>query len=166
MAPPVVAVVVVHEPGAWFAETLAALDAQDYPNLRVVAFVSGSTDLAIGDQIRGTLPNALVRQVEANPGFGPVANQVMRVVEGTEGFFLLLHDDVALRPDAVTSLVEEAFRSNAAVVGPKLVEWDSPTVLQHVGVQVDRLGERDPIVDAGEKDQEQHDAVRDVFVLP
>ncbi|NDF23689.1 MAG: hypothetical protein EB148_04340 [Actinobacteria bacterium] len=51
-APPVVAVVVVHEPGAWFAETLAALAAQDYPNLRVVAFLSGSTDLAIGDQIR------------------------------------------------------------------------------------------------------------------
>ena len=165
-APPVVAVVVVHEPGAWFAETLAALAAQDYPNLRVVAFLSGSTDLAIGDQIRGTLPNALVRQVEANPGFGPVANQVMRVVEGTEGFFLLLHDDVALRPDAVTSLVEEAFRSNAAVVGPKLVEWDSPTVLQHVGLDADRTGRLVDVVDPGERDQEQHDAVRDTFALP
>ena len=166
VAPPVVAVVVVHEPGAWFADTLAALAAQDYPNLRVVAFLSGSTDLAIGDQIRATLPTALVRQVEANPGFGPVANQVMRVVEGTDGFFLLLHDDVALRPDAVTSLVEEAFRSNAAVVGPKLVEWDSPTVLQHVGLDADRTGRLVDVVDPGERDQEQHDAVRDTFALP
>ncbi|MEY4067908.1 MAG: hypothetical protein RLZZ332_244 [Actinomycetota bacterium] len=165
-APPVVAVLVVHEPGDWFAESLASLAMQDYPNLRVVAFLSGSTESAIGDQIRTALPSALVRQVEANPGFGPVANQAMRVVEGTDGFFLFLHDDVALQRDAVTSLVEEAFRSNAAVVGPKLVEWDAPTVLQHVGLDADRTGRLVDVVDPGERDQEQHDAVRDTFALP
>ena len=39
-------------------------------------------------------------------------------------------------------------------------------MLQHVGLGLDRFGEVDPITEPGEFDQEQHDAVRDVFVLP
>ena len=39
-------------------------------------------------------------------------------------------------------------------------------MLQHVGLGVDRFGEVDPLVEPGEVDQEQHDAVRDVFALP
>ena len=110
--------------------------------------------------------SATVRTVEGNPGFGPVANQALSLVDGRDGFFLILHDDVTLRPDAVSSLVEEAFRSNAAVVGPKVVEWDAPDVLQHVGLDCDRAGRLVDVVDPGERDQEQHDAVRDVFALP
>ncbi len=166
VAPPVVAVLVVHEPGDWFAEVLEGLSTQDYPDLRLVAFLTSTTDPAVGQRIRDRLPSALVRQVEGNPGFGPVANQVAGVVEGNDGFFLILHDDVALRADAVSHLVEEAFRSNAAVIGPKLVEWNAPDVLQHVGFDADRVGNLVDVVDPGERDQEQHDAVRDTFALP
>jgi hypothetical protein len=63
-------------------------------------------------------------------------------------------------------LVEELYRSNAGIVGPKLVDWDDPRRLQAVGLAVDRAGEVDPLVEPGELDQEQHDAVRDVFALP
>lgn len=165
-APPVVAVMVVHEPGEWFAEVLASLAAQDYPDVRLVAFVTSTTDTAVSQQIVDRFPEALVRQVEGNPGFGPVANQVTHVVEGSDGFFLFVHDDVTLRHDAVSHLVEEAFRSNAAVIGPKLVEWNAPDVLQHVGLDADRAGYLVDVVDPGERDQEQHDAVRDTFALP
>lgn len=165
-APPVVAVMVVHEPGDWFTQVLDGLAEQDYPSLRLVALLTGSTSAAASEAIRSRFPNALVRLVEGNPGFGPVANQVLSLVDGRDGFFLVLHDDVALRSDAVSNLVEEAYRSNAAVIGPKLVEWDTPDVLQHVGLDADRSGETADIVDPGERDQEQHDAVRDVFALP
>ena len=165
-APPVVAVMVVHEPGEWFAEVLASLAGQDYPDIRLVAFLTSTTDAAVSRDILGQFPNALVRQVEGNPGFGPVANQVINVVEGRDGFFLFVHDDVALRSDAISQLVEEAFRSNAAVIGPKLVEWETPDVLQHVGLDADRAGYLVDVVDPGERDQEQHDAVRDTFALP
>ena len=165
-APPVVAVMVVHEPGEWFAEVLASLAGQDYPDVRLVAFLTSTTDAAVSRDILGQFPNALVRQVEGNPGFGPVANQVINVVEGRDGFFLFVHDDVALRSDAISQLVEEAFRSNAAVIGPKLVEWETPDVLQHVGLDADRAGYLVDVVDPGERDQEQHDAVRDTFALP
>ena len=138
---------------------------QDYTNLKILVLVVGETG-DLPDRIRAALPHAFVRAVEGNPGFGPAANEVLRLVEGENGFFCFLHDDVAIEPDTIRLLVEELYRSNAGIVGPKLVEWDRPTVLQHVGFAVDRFGETDPIVEPGETDQEQHDAVRDVFALP
>ncbi len=91
---------------------------------------------------------------------------MLRLVEGDNGLFLLCHDDVALATDVVRVMVEELFRSNAGIVGPKLTDWDEPRRLQHVGLGLDRFGEVDPVIDSGEFDQEQHDAVRDVFLLP
>ncbi len=167
--PSVVSVMVVHAPGDWFDETLESLAAQDYPNLRSLFLVAsrGDDDAAdIAARIRKVLPTAFVRPLAANVGFGPAVNEVLRLVEGDNGFFLLCHDDIAPEPDAVRTLVAELFRSNAGIVGPKLTEWDEPRRLQHVGLGLDRFGEVDPIVEPGEYDQEQHDAVRDVFVLP
>jgi GT2 family glycosyltransferase len=170
LAPPVVAVVVVHTPGPWFAETLDSLAHQDYPNLNTLFLIAGDPVDADGNDlvelITSRLPNAFVRELGANPGFGAAANEVLRLVEGDNGFFCICHDDVALEPDAIRYLVEELYRSNAGIVGPKLVSWDDPYVLQHVGLGLDRFGEVDPITEPGEYDQEQHDAVRDVFVLP
>ena len=171
-APPVVAVVVVHEPGDWFDATLDAFAAQDYPNLRFLFLVTdGGPDAAVPFEtieatITSRLSNAFVRSLGANPGFAGAANEVSRLVEGQNGFFLFCHDDIAPDPDAVRLLVEELYRSNAGAVGPKFVEWDEPGVLQSVGLGLDRFGEVDQPIEAGEVDQEQHDGVRDVFVLP
>ena len=170
LAPPVVAVMVVHEPqellgGAWFDEVLAGLARQDYANLKTLVLVTGDAGNVAG-RVAATVPRAFVRAVDWRDGFGRTANEVLRLVDGDNGFFCFLHDDVALEPDAIRLLVEEMYRSNAGIVGPKLVEWDDPTVLQHVGYAVDRFGEIDPLVEPGETDQEQHDAVRDVFALP
>ena len=175
-APPVVAVVVVHEPGAWFDETLDAFADQDYPNLRFLFLVSDAArpdsddgedgDPTIAEIIESRLPNSFVRELGVNAGFGTAANEVLRLVEGQNGFFLFCHDDIAPDRDAVRLLVEELYRSNAGVVGPKLVGWDDPGVLESVGLGLDRFGEIDQPVEPGEVDQEQHDGVRDVFVIP
>jgi GT2 family glycosyltransferase len=165
-----VAVVVVHRPGPWFDETLGALAAQDYPDLRYLFLVAGTPDEAevaeLAGRIRGRIPGAFVRRTGLAGGFGANANEVLRLVEGDNGFFLLCHDDIAPAPDTVRQLVTELYRSNAGMVGPKLVEWDEPRRLQHVGLGLDRFGEVEPLVEQGEVDQEQLDAVRDVFVLP
>jgi GT2 family glycosyltransferase len=170
IAPPVVAVVVVHRPGPWFEEALESLVDQDYPNLNTLFLIAGDPVDADGNDLRDLiteyLPDAFVRPLGANPGFGIAANEVLALVEGDNGFFCICHDDVALDPDAIRALVEELYRSNAGLVGPKLVSWDDTGVLQHVGLGLDRFGEVDPITEPGEFDQEQHDAVRDVFVLP
>jgi GT2 family glycosyltransferase len=156
---------VVHEPGDWFDEVLDALVRQDYSNLKLLFLVVGET-ADIPARIRDRVPHAFVRAAQGNPGFGTAANEVVRLVEGDNGFFCFLHDDVVLDDSAIRLLVEELYRSNAGIVGPKLVTWDEPNVLQHVGLGVDRFGEVDPLIEPGEFDQEQHDAVRDVFAVP
>lgn len=171
-APPVVAVVVVHDPGDWFDETLNAFAGQDYPNLRFL-FLVGEGESAssvsfetIAATVTSRLPKAFVRSLGTNPGFASAANEVGRLVEGENGFFLFCHDDIAPDPTAVRLMVEELYRSNAGAVGPKFVEWDDPSVLRSVGLGLDRFGVIDQPIERGEVDQEQHDGVRDVFVLP
>lgn len=163
-APPVVAVVVAHEPGDWFEECLASLAAQDYPSLSVLVVDAGSAE-PLTPRVAAVLPSAYVRRLDTNPGVGAACNEVLEIVEGA-AFYLFCHDDVALQPGAVRALVEEAYRSNAGIVGPKLVAWDDPRRLLQVGVVVDKAGHELPAVERGELDQEQHDAVRDLFCVP
>ncbi|MGV3760011.1 MAG: glycosyltransferase family 2 protein, partial [Actinomycetota bacterium] len=163
-APAVVAVVVAHDPGPWFEEALECLAAQDYPNLAILVVDAGSA-VPVKARVAQSAPRAFVRRLDENPGFGAAANEVLEVVDGA-AFYLLCHDDVAPAPDAARLLVEEAFRSNAGVVGPKLVDWNEPRRLLQVGEGMDQVGYALPLVERGELDQEQHDSVRDVFTIP
>jgi len=163
-APPLVAVVVAHDPGEWFEEALASLRDQTYPNLSVLV-VDAASDEDLTGRIAAVLPDAHIHRLDRNPGFGPAANVVRDLVEGA-AFYALLHDDVALEPDSLRSLVEEAFRSNAGIIGPKLVDWHDPRRLLQVGVGADKTGALAALNERGELDQEQHDAIRDVFAIP
>ena len=164
-APSVVAVVVACDPGEWLEDTLAALGEQDYPNLSVLVLDAGSSDGDLAARIAPVLPDAYVRRVEGSPGYGQAANEALLAVEGA-AFYLFCHDDVAPDPNAVRVLVEEALRSNAAIVGPKFVQWERPERLADVGLAVNKLGAGHSLIERGEMDQEQHDAVRDVFAVP
>jgi GT2 family glycosyltransferase len=163
-APPVVAVVVTRDPGPWFEAAVAALGAQDYPNLSILVIDAGSADDPTA-RVASAVPGAFVRRLPDPVAFAAGANEVLTVVEGAS-HFLFCHDDVAPDVDAVRALVEEAYRSNAGIVGPKIVEWDDPTRLLAVGLNVDKMATAAPVVERGELDQEQHDAVRDVFAVP
>jgi GT2 family glycosyltransferase len=163
-APAVVAVVVTCDPGSWFEQVLASLAAQDYPNLSVLVVDAGS----VGDpteRVAGVLPGAYVRRMNVRAGFGTAANEVLSLVEGAS-HLLICHDDVALDPDAVRLLVEEAFRSNAGIVTPKFVAWEDPDRLLAVGATTDKAGVLHQLVEPGELDQQQHDAVREVMIAP
>jgi GT2 family glycosyltransferase len=162
--PAVVAVVVTTDPGPWFEEALSSLAAQDYGELSVLVLET-SGEAEITERVGRVLPDAFVRHLPGQPGYGAASNEALGMVEGA-AFFLLLHDDVALFPDAVHKLVEESFRSNAGVVSPKFVNWDDPNVLLHVGMTCDKTGAVVDRIVEGEVDHGQHDAVRDVFVAP
>ncbi|HXW81867.1 MAG TPA: glycosyltransferase, partial [Acidimicrobiales bacterium] len=111
------------------------------------------------------LPDAHLARMPAGTGFAQAANQALDMVEGV-AHVLVCHDDVALDHDAVRRLVEEAYRSNAGLTCPKFVLWDAPDRLLSVGLGADHLGVVHPLVEPGELDQGQHDAVREVFVAP
>ncbi len=167
--PPVVAVMVVHEMGDWLTESIRGLATQDYPSLQTLVLVTGNEEdegaRQVLDIVATELPAAVVRFLGGNPGYGAACNSVLKLVQGDSGFFCFMHDDVALNPDAISLLVDELYRSNAGAVGPKLVYWDQPTMIQSVGMAVDRFGVALAIAEDGELDQEQHDAVQDVFAL-
>jgi GT2 family glycosyltransferase len=164
LAPPVVAVIVTCDPGPWFAETLRAFASQEYSELSVLVLDAGSAEDPTA-VVASELPGAFVRLLGVNRGFGASANEVLSMVEGAS-HFVFCHDDVAPAPDAIHLLVEEAYRSNAGIVAPKLVSWDDPGRLLHVGMGVDKGGAVVDRVDPGEVDHGQHDAVRDVFLAP
>src|SRR5207302_8769798 len=162
-APPVVAVVVASDPGDWLEQTLAALGGQDYPNLSLLVIDVG-TGGDLRPRVGAVVPDAYVRRLEA-AGYARAANEALVAVEGAS-YLLFCHDDAAPDPDAVRLRVEEAMRSNAGIVGPKLGQWERPERLADVGLAVDRVGVAHPLVERGELDQEQHDGVRDVFAVP
>ena len=151
------------EPGPWFEEALASFGQQDYPNLSVLV-VDGSRSDHATRRVASVLPEAYVRRVDGGGTFAALANDALETVQGAS-FLAFCHDDVAPDTDAIRRMVEEAFRSNAAVVAPKIVEWDRPERLLDVGLNVDKTGTCAPVVERGELDQEQHDAVKDVFAV-
>ena len=162
--PPVVAVVVTCDPGWWLEGCLRSLAAQDYPELSVLVVDADSTADPTA-RVAAVMPDAYVRRARRRRGFAAAANEVLGVVEGAS-HYLFCHDDVLLDTGAVRRLVEEAFRSNAGVVAPKLVGWFSPDRLLAAGMGADGFGVPVGLVERGELDQEQHDAVRDVFFAP
>ena len=195
IGPPVRAIVVAHDPGDTFDETLQSLRDQDYAALSVtVVDVTEDAEAADGAgsdvaaRVAAVMPDATVMTVPGNPGFGPAVNAAARLLAGKDRpaevdpatgpmpsvaaeagdttFLLICHDDVALAPEVVTLLVGEAVRRGAAVAGPKLVEWDNPGFLQCVGLSADRMGVPVSLVTAGEYDQGQHDAVAEVLAVP
>ncbi len=164
LAPPVVAVVVTADPGPWLEECLAGLAAQDYANQAVLVVDAASAE-PVTARVAAVAPDFYIRRLEENHGYGPSANAVLETVEGA-AMLLLCHDDVILEPDALRRMVEEGFRSNAAIVGPKLVSVGDAERLLAVGLDVDRFGAPVRRVEHGELDQSQHDEAREVFAVP
>ncbi len=165
--PAVVAIVATH--GAPSLEgCLRSLLHQEYPELTVLV-VDDGPESGVVARLAALDPTLLVMHRDAaaqaaGSSAGSVFNEVLGKVSGAP-FLLLVRDDVALDASATRVMVEEAFRSNAAIVGPKLVAADDPTLLLDVGSAIDHYGTPFSPIEPGERDQEQHDGVRDVFFV-
>jgi GT2 family glycosyltransferase len=163
-APAVVAVVVTTGSGPGLEATVASLAAQNYEELSLLVVANGEVE-HVPARVAAVAPNAFVRILDENRGFGAACNEAALMVEGS-AFFLFCHDDVRLEPDAVQLMVEAAFRTNAGIVTPKVVAYDDPLVLLHVGQTCDRFGVVHERSEIGEIDHGQQDLERDVFVAP
>lgn len=163
-APAVVAVVVTTGPGPGLEVTLASLAAQDYEELSLLVIANGEHN-NVSERVAAVAPKAFVRTLDENKGFGAACNEAALMVDGA-AFFLFCHDDVRLETNVVQMMVESAFRTNAGIVTPKVVQYEDPMVLVHVGQTSDRFGVVQERVDPGEVDHGQQDLERDVFVAP
>ena len=163
-APAVVAVVVTTGSGPGLEATLASLEAQDYAELSLFVVANGDSE-HVAARVAQVAPRAFVRILEENRGFAAACNEATLLVEGS-AFYLFCHDDVRLESDAVQQMVEAAFRTNAGIVTPKVVAYEDPLILLHVGQTCDRFGVIQERIQPGEIDHGQQDLERDVFVAP
>ncbi|HEY4376988.1 MAG TPA: glycosyltransferase family A protein, partial [Acidimicrobiales bacterium] len=74
--PPVVAVMVTHDPGDWFEDTLQSLADQTYPDLSVLV-IDAASAVDPTARIAARLPTAYVRRLDDNPGYSAAANEVL-----------------------------------------------------------------------------------------
>jgi GT2 family glycosyltransferase len=160
--PTVAAVVVTRNPGPLLEQTLISLRGQDFRSVAVMVVDAGSGDDRSARIVAAT-QGAHVHPM-SDSGFAAAANEALYAVRNAT-FLLICHDDVVLEPSAVRVMLEEAFRSNAGIVGPKLVDVENPDVLLEVGRSIDRFGIPHTGIEPGELDHEQHDGVRDVFYV-
>lgn len=162
--PRVVVLLVATDGARWLPEVLDGLRAQDHRPLDVIAVDNASTD-ASADLLVGALGGSRVVRLERRVGYGRALAASLKVAAewGVEAdAYLLLHDDTALRPGALTEMLRVLADSDVGIVGCKLLEWDDPAVLQDIGITTDRYGRTVPRVERGEIDQGQHDGVRPV----
>lgn len=167
--PSVLAVLVVRNGARWLRECLRSLAAQRYPRFGVVAVDNASTD-GSRELLVQALGERRVLGLDEDRGVAGSlrAASELPAVKAAD-YLLIVHDDVALAPDAVVRLVEAAEQirglENVGVVGPKVVDWDDPRVLREIGRSADAFGHPYDPLQEGERDQGQYDRVLEVLFV-
>lgn len=163
--PSVLAVLVARNGAAWLPRALRSLARQTHPRVGVVAVDNASTD-GSAELLERSLGARRVIRLERDLGFAGAIGRAMEIPAVRRvDYLLLLHDDVALAPNAVARLVEEAVRvQGAGVVGPKVLDWDGRVLLE-VGFSTDRFGYPHSPIEDDEIDQGQYDAPREVLFV-
>lgn len=126
----------------------------------IVADGTGGLDATLGAveaQVYEAGPALVVGESAAT-----IAGTVARVPDGVEYLWLLREGAIAL-PDALDSLVRDADRTGAGIVGSKIVGDDGE--LRSVGLVTDVFGVPYTGLDRSERDQGQYDVVRDVAAV-
>lgn len=162
----VLAVVVAHDGASWLPEALEALAASTRLPSRVLCVDTGSTD-GSADLLRAAFGEVL--ELPRTTGYGEAVAAALASLPATEhqpAWLWLLHDDVAVEPTTLERLLDHAATSpSAAVLGPKVRDWHDPRYLVEVGFTTDAAGHRETGLEHRERDQGQHDAVRDVLAV-
>lgn len=170
--PAVLAIVVTHRGREWLRECLVALAGQTYRNMDVLVVDDASPDFRERPHLKRLVKRHLRRRrwgfvrTRRPLGFGGAINYVMGRIRTDAELLLFLHDDAALSEDSVERMVARVMaKESTAIVGPKIVSWNDPDVLEEIGMATDRLGYPYKGLEEGEIDGGQHDRVSEVFYV-
>jgi GT2 family glycosyltransferase len=180
----VTAVLVAHNGSRWLPTALRGLRGQARPIEVIVGVDTGSVDdsaalltEALGADCVASAPQdttfasaigrGLARAAElasAGPQQPDSSPDSHGAGSDSVSWLWLLHDDSAPEPGALAALLAAAdTRPDAAVIGPKVVGWHDHGLLLEVGVSVTGGGRRETFLDRRERDQGQHDGLKDVL---
>jgi GT2 family glycosyltransferase len=155
-----------------------ALTKQTRPVQRVVAVDTGSTDRS-GTMLARAFGRSAVFGMDRTTGYGTAVDKALRhrsanahvplsgsSREDRTEWIWLLHDDSEPGPDALRRLLAGAHEApQAAVFGPKIMDWSDRDILLEAGTTIDRAGRRVTGIEPREVDQGQHDGDRDVVAV-
>ena len=164
--PRVLVVLVTHNGGPWLASSLESLRYQIYPCMDVLVVDSGSA-AETAPTVARYAHDAEVVLSKRNLGFGAAANAGLETSSRTSAadYFLFMHDDVVLDPDAIHMLVQTATATGAGVVGGKGLDWERPQVLVEVGMSADQFCIPYSGLEEGEIDQGQHESTTETLFV-
>ena len=122
-APPVVAVIVVKDPGPWFEECLATLAGQDYPALSILVIDAGSA-VDPTARVAAAVPSAFVRRLTGDTltratevrstveqQLGDLRTEVTKLVAKVEDALAPVAKDLEARLDEVEARLPEQART-------------------------------------------------------
>jgi GT2 family glycosyltransferase len=166
--PSVLVVLVVSNGARWLRESLRSLARQTHPRLGVVAVDGGSTD-GSREILQQALGSKRLIALPEDRGLSGAMRKALELPVARAADYVLVLHDAALASDAVTCMVEaaEGLRGveRVGIVGPKVVDWDEPTVLREVGRSTDRFGHPHTPLQDGELDQGQYDRILEVLYI-
>ena len=159
------AILVVHDGSTWLPEVVASIISQTRNVDQILAVDTGSQDGSAKLLKGARIP---VATLDRATGFGEaVAHGVEKLaapIEGVEEWLWILHDDCALHPGALESLLAAlSERPSVVMAGPKLLGWHNRTHLLEVGISLPSNGARWTGLEPNEYDQGQHDGIYEVL---
>lgn len=170
--PSVLAIVVTHDGRRWLRESLVALGNQSYEALDILVVDDASPLPREEPRLKRIVKRHLRRRrwgylrTPRPLGYGAAINWALSRVRTDADYLLFVHDDAALSLNSVARMVERLQNEErTAIVGPKVVSWDDPAVLEEVGMAIDRFGYPYKGLEQGEIDLGQHDRATEVFYV-
>ncbi|MGH2699551.1 MAG: glycosyltransferase family 2 protein [Actinomycetota bacterium] len=170
--PSVLAIVVTHDGRRWLRDSLVALANQDYENLDILVVDDASSRPREEPRLKRIVKRHVRRRrwgylrTPRPLGYGAAINWALSRVRTDADYLLFVHDDAALTPQSVARMAERLRDDErTAVVGPKIVSWSDPTILEEVGMAIDRFGYPYKGLEQGEIDLGQHDRSTEVFYV-
>jgi len=159
------AILVVHDGSTWLPEVVASIASQTRSVDHILAVDTGSLDGSAKLLKGARIP---VATLDRATGFGEAVaygvDHLSAPIEGAEEWLWILHDDCALHPKALESLLATLTeRPSVVMAGPKLLGWHNRTHLLEVGVSLATNGARWTGLEPSEYDQGQRDGVHEVL---
>ena len=157
----VAAVVVSHGQPELLAQCLGSLEAQTHPIQQVVVVETA------GDESCLDLAKSFGFSV-ITPGdirLGSAINAGISSLNQAPGWIWVMHDDAVAEPKALQELAKAAEISpSVAIIGPKLLDLESPIQIQQMGLTATKTG-RPFLLVRREYDQGQHDKAGDTLAV-
>jgi GT2 family glycosyltransferase len=159
------AILVVHDGSTWLPEVVASIASQTRSVDQILAVDTGSLDGSAKLLKGARIP---IATLDRSTGFGEAiaygVDHLAVPIEGEEEWLWILHDDCALHPRALETLLAALVeRPNAVMAGPKLLGWHNRTHLLEVGISLASNGARWTGLEQSEYDQGQRDGIHEVL---